>query len=162
MMFAIATLSSSLYLRQHSGSDCQKVLQNPFMIIGVFTFVMALIGLMGSFWRLIIFLWMYSFVAFVMVIGLMAYMAFAFVVTNENAGKALSGLGFKEYRVGDYSNWLRNQFEQGKNWEEIRSCLVDAQVCKNLGLDINQDAYDYYKQQFSPVQVHFFFKLISC
>ncbi|KAJ9187334.1 hypothetical protein P3X46_002800 [Hevea brasiliensis] len=152
MMFGIATISSSLYLRQHSGSDCQKVLQNPLMIIGVFILVMALIGLMGSFWNVTIFLWMYSFVSFVMVIGLAAYLALTFVVTNEGAGKALSGLGFKEYRLGDYSNWLRNHFEQGKNWDEIRSCLVDAQVCRSLGLDVYQEASDFYKQQFSPVQ----------
>ncbi|KAF2325501.1 hypothetical protein GH714_029605 [Hevea brasiliensis] len=81
-----------------------------------------------------------------------AYLALTFVVTNEGAGKALSGLGFKEYRLGDYSNWLRNHFEQGKNWDEIRSCLVDAQVCRSLGLDVYQEASDFYKQQFSPVQ----------
>lgn len=154
VIFGIAAIAASVYIHaHHQDSECQKALQNPLLVIGVFLFVISLLGLIGSCFNVPVVLFIYSFVTFFWVIGLTVFTVFAYVVTNRGAGKQLSGLGYKEYRLGDYSEWLRRHFVNGKNWEEIRSCLNDAHVCSGLRDDsVNQKVADFYKKKLSPIQ----------
>lgn len=168
MMFGLAGIVAVLYLRLHGGtdsvSDCHKALQNPLLIMGVFLFAISLLGLIGSCCKLDWMLWIYSCVTFLLFLGLIAFTIFAFVVTNKGVGKVLSGIGYKEYKLGDYSNWLRNHFVNGENWGEIRSCLSDAHVCQSLGIDDKVDAKvaDFLKKKLSPIQVYkFAFHLLT-
>ncbi|KAF2298886.1 hypothetical protein GH714_028639 [Hevea brasiliensis] len=85
-----------------------------------------------------------------MIVGLVVFTIFAFVVTNESAGKALSGRGFKDHRLGDYSHWLQNHFVKGKKWDVLKSCLIEAKVCKAFTDDNKQN--DFLEQKFSPTQ----------
>ena len=57
---------------------------------------------------------------------------FAFVVTNAKAGEVVSGQGFRNYRVGDYSNWLQQQVSSTSNWAAISSCIAASSVCPTL------------------------------
>lgn len=50
------------------------------------------------------------------------------------------GKKVSQNRLHDYSYWLQNRLADGKNWQEIRSCLADANVCRNLG---NKDLKDW-------------------
>lgn len=59
---------------------------------------------------------------------------FAFVVTNAKAGEVVSGQGFRNYRVGDYSNWLQQQVNSTSNWAAISSCIAASGVCPALGV----------------------------
>ncbi|KAF5190826.1 Tetraspanin-8 [Thalictrum thalictroides] len=68
------------------------------------------------------------------------------------AGKVVSERGYKEYKLGDYSNWLQNRVNDNKNWRKIRSCLQDSNVCKSLAEDVNEDFQTYIKKSLSPLQ----------
>ncbi|PWA88702.1 hypothetical protein CTI12_AA102980 [Artemisia annua] len=69
------------------------------------------------------------------------------------AGEAVSGKGYKEYRLGDYSEWLRKRVESDKNWGKIRSCLVDSKVCKSLIDDGERNTRDeFYGRHLSAIQ----------
>ena len=72
-------------------------------------------------------------------------------VTNAGAGRAVSGRGFKEYRLGDYSSWLRRRVEDGRTWERVRSCLAEARVCRSL--QRNRTLDEFVNDNLSPVQV---------
>ncbi|KAJ4823575.1 hypothetical protein Tsubulata_029691, partial [Turnera subulata] len=162
VVFSIALLAkrnnqegdyTSTYLHLHQGTQCQKALQNPLLIIGIILFLIALLGLIGSCLNVPCVLLIYSCVTFFMVIGLTVFTLFAYLVTNMGAARSIKGLGFREYRLGDYSTWLRNHFVNGENWDEIRSCLIDAGVCQSLGVaNVDQKVADFYKRKLSPIQ----------
>ncbi|KAF9623516.1 hypothetical protein IFM89_003306 [Coptis chinensis] len=79
-------------------------------------------------------------------------MIFAFIVTNHGAGKAISGRGFKEYRLGDYSNWLQNHVVNGKHWGKFRSCLIASKLCMRLG-DNAGKASEFNMKDLSPIEL---------
>jgi hypothetical protein len=65
----------------------------------------------------------------------------------------VSGRGFREYRLGDYSSWLRRTVEDGRNWGRIRSCLMEANVCRSL--QSNRTLDEFVNANLSPVQVSY-------
>ncbi|XP_030521866.1 tetraspanin-8-like [Rhodamnia argentea] len=151
-VLALVAVGTSARLMVHSSTECQKSLQGPLLISGVVLLVISLIGLIGSCGRNNFFLYTYLTLLFLSILALIAFTVFAFLVTNESAGKAVSGQGFKEYRLGDYSHWMQDHLVNGEKWNEIRSCLVDSNLCGRLGEDVHQTEADFYKQKLSAIQ----------
>ncbi|KDP22295.1 hypothetical protein JCGZ_26126 [Jatropha curcas] len=129
----------------------RQSLQNVLFILGSIVFIVSLLGLAGSCCRNNFLLVIYLIILILMIIGLLFFTIFVFVVTNERAGQIVSGKGFKEYRLGDYSHWLQNHFVKGKNWDVLRRSLIDAQVCRAFADDSNRK--DFFHQKFSPIEV---------
>ncbi|KAJ6875192.1 hypothetical protein NC652_034810 [Populus alba x Populus x berolinensis] len=155
LILGLVSIGASAYLMMHhSSSLCQKALQLPLFLLGVSLFVVSLLGLIGSLCEQTFWIKIHSCFNFLLIVGLICFTVFAFIVTNKGAGKALSRIGYREYRLGDYSNWLKNHFVNQNNWDEIRSCLMDAHVCQTLVIhsDVNQQVADFYKTKLSPVQ----------
>ena len=98
---------------------------------------------------------------FFMIMGLLCFTIFMLVVTNKGVGQVISNRGYKEYRLGDYSNWLQNHLVNDKNWGRIKSCLMDTDICSRLGKEINDDAAAFYKKNLSPIQAFFFSSLMQ-
>ncbi|XP_010265599.1 PREDICTED: tetraspanin-8 [Nelumbo nucifera] len=133
-------------------SECQKLLQLPLLIFGAFLLFVSLLGLIGSCCRVSYLLCFYLFVMFLLIVATFVFTIFAFVVTNKGVGKVISGTGYKEYKLGDYSNWLQKHVVDGDKWNKIKSCLIDAQVCRSLGQDANQRTSHFYQKNLSPIQ----------
>ncbi|KAJ9187335.1 hypothetical protein P3X46_002801 [Hevea brasiliensis] len=151
LLVSLAVIAGGVYIHLHaSATTCQKSLRNSLVILGVFLLLVSFLGLVGSCCRNNCLFWLYLILLFFMFVGLLVFTTFAFFVTNEDAGKALSGRGFKEHRLGDYSHWLQNHFVKGKNWDVLRSCLIEAKVCKAFTDDNNQN--DFLKKKFSPME----------
>ncbi|KAG5222798.1 tetraspanin [Salix suchowensis] len=127
-------------MTHHSSSLCQKALQLPLYILGVSLFVVSFLGLIGSCCEKTFWIKIYSCFNILLIVGLICFTIFTFVVTNKGAGKVLSKIGYREYRLGDYSNWLKNHFVNQKNWDQIRSCLIDAHVCHDIHSGVNQQS----------------------
>ncbi|CAI9787434.1 unnamed protein product [Fraxinus pennsylvanica] len=110
-------------------------------------------GLVGSCCRVSCLLWVYLVVMFLLILLLFCFTIFAFVVTNKGAGEALSGRGYKEYRLGGYSDWLQKRVNNDKNWNKIRSCLQDSKICQRLLDDGSSTRVeDFYKEHLSSLQ----------
>ncbi|KAJ6759696.1 TETRASPANIN-8 [Salix purpurea] len=153
LILGLVSIGASAYLMtHHSSSLCQKALQLPLFILGVSLFVVSLLGLIGSCCEKTFWIKIYSCLNFLLIVGIICFTIFTFVVTNKGAGKVLSKIGYREYRLGDYSNWLKNHFVNQKNWDQIRSCLIDAHVCHDIHSGVNQQVADFYKAKLSPVQ----------
>lgn len=153
LLLSIPIIGSGIWLSsRHSASACEKFLATPVIVLGVVFLLVSLAGLVGSCCRVTFLLWIYLLVMFVVIVLIFFFTLFAFVVTNKGAGEVVSGRGFREYRLGDYSHWLQKRVDQGKNWEKIRSCLQDSKVCRSLQ-EKNQTLNEFINQNLSPIQV---------
>ncbi|EEF50679.1 conserved hypothetical protein [Ricinus communis] len=130
IIFGLVALGSGVYIHVHGVNHCQKLMQNPLLIMGVFVLVMSLLGLLGSFMKDNSLLMLYLAMIFFLIFGLivMTITVFAFVVTHKGDSgiKANDGLGFKEYRLEDFSKWLQMHVVDTYHWIPIKNCLIDA------------------------------------
>ncbi|XP_057420489.1 tetraspanin-11-like [Lotus japonicus] len=135
LLLGLTAVVTAAYIHQHGGSDCQKVLQYPLLIGGVFVVLVSTLGIAGSLYRINTALYAYLVVTFLVVVGLAFFTVFALFVTNRKVGQQVSNKGYGEYRVTDFSHWLQRYVVNDKNWDEVKSCLVDAHVCQNLAVN---------------------------
>ncbi|GLJ14755.1 hypothetical protein SUGI_0239240 [Cryptomeria japonica] len=152
-VLSVPILGGGIWLATKAGSDCEKLLQWPVIVLGAFLMLVSLAGLVGACCRVTWLLWLYLAAMFVLILLLFCFTVFAFVVTNKGAGQVVSGKGYKEYRLGDYSHWLQKRMEKSGNWNKIKSCLQDAKVCKKLSDDsVGKVAEQFYSDNLSPIQ----------
>eukprot|EP00250_Pteridium_aquilinum_P031193 c43217_g1_i1 orf=126-938(+) len=153
-LISLPIIGAGIWLSTKHSSECARVLQWPAIGLGVFILLISLAGLFGSFCRAKGLLILYMFVLFLLILAVIAFTVVALIMTNKGAGHAVSGKGFKEYRLGDYSTWLqRNIVDKPAYWRKIKSCLVKSKVCKNLQNDDKSlSLSSFYQQNLSPIQ----------
>ncbi|OAY63062.1 tetraspanin-7-like [Ananas comosus] len=151
LVLSVAVLGAGLWLGHRAGTDCERFLQRPIVAVGAFLLVFSLAGIAGSCCRSSCLLWLYLLAMFLLILLLFCFTLFAFLVTNKGAGWVVSGRGYKEYRLGDYSHWLQKRVENDANWAKIRSCLQDGKVCESLGRR-NQTLDQFINDNLSPIQ----------
>uniref|UniRef100_A0A2P2JER7 Uncharacterized protein MANES_14G163700 n=1 Tax=Rhizophora mucronata TaxID=61149 RepID=A0A2P2JER7_RHIMU len=152
-LLSIPILVAGIWLRHHGASECEKFLDTPVIVIGIFLMLVSLAGLIGACCRVSWLLWIYLLVMFLLIVLLFCFTIFAFVVTNKGAGEALSGKGYKEYKLGEYSHWLQKRVNNTKNWNKIKSCLADSKICSDFNDKYLRDTVSqFYKEQLSAIQ----------
>ncbi|CAA2996607.1 tetraspanin-8-like [Olea europaea subsp. europaea] len=153
LLLSIPIIGGGIWLSKQANTECERFLDIPVIVLGVFILLVSLAGLVGSCCRVTWLLWIYLVVMFLLIVLLFCFTIFAFVVTNKGAGESLSGKGYKEYRLGDYSNWLQKRVNSDKNWNKIRSCLQDSKICQRLLDDGSSTSVeDFYREQLSSLQ----------
>ncbi|KAB2073145.1 hypothetical protein ES319_A07G064000v1, partial [Gossypium barbadense] len=127
----------------NSSSHCRKVLTNPLLILSGFLVT-------------VFFLFVYLGVMFLSILCLIGFTVFVFLITNNDAGKVFSEKEFfvKEPKTMDFSHWLQNHFVNDKNWNRIKSCLIDARVCTSgsNANGVNYKALVFFKKTFPAIQ----------
>ncbi|KAA8535395.1 hypothetical protein F0562_030452 [Nyssa sinensis] len=152
-VLSVPIIVTGVWLSRQANSECERFLDKPIIAIGVFLVVVSLAGLIGACCRVSWLLWVYLVVMFLLIVLLFCFTIFAFVITNKGAGEAVSGRGYKEYRLGDYSNWLQKRVNNTKNWNKIKSCLQDSKVCQSLIDDGNNTlVLQFYQEQLTAIQ----------
>ncbi|XP_057962319.1 tetraspanin-8-like [Malania oleifera] len=113
-------LFSSPTLANCTSTNCKKFLEKPVIVLGVFLMVVLLARLIGACCRVL--------ASLVRPPGDVPAHHFAILlhdlcVCGDQYGSRGGVVRYKEYRLGDYSNWLHNRVNNGKNWNRINSCL---------------------------------------
>ncbi|PKA67052.1 Tetraspanin-8 [Apostasia shenzhenica] len=151
LALSIAILGAGIWLSVRGSTDCEKFLDRPAIAVGAFLLVVSVAGLVGACCRVSWLLWLYLLVTFVLIVLLLCFTVFAFVVTNRGAGEVVSGRGYREYRLGDYSNWLRRRVNDAGNWGRIRSCIRESKICESFGKK-HRNLSQFVVHNLSPVQ----------
>ncbi|XP_073272871.1 tetraspanin-8 [Primulina huaijiensis] len=147
---SIPIIAGGIWLSKQGSTECERFLDKPVIALGVFILLVSIAGIVGSCCRISWLMWVYLLVMFLLIVLLFCFTIFAFVVTNKGAGEAISGKGYKEYRLGDYSNWLQKRVN--KNWGKISSCLADSKICQSLIEDVSTPVDDFYRKHLSALQ----------
>ncbi|MQM05024.1 hypothetical protein Taro_037831 [Colocasia esculenta] len=150
-LLSIPILAGGIWLSSRADTICERFLERPVIALGVFLMVVSLAGLVGACCGVSCLLFLYLFVMFVLIVLVFCFTVFAFAVTNKGAGEVVSQRGYKEYRLGDYSNWLQKRVNNDKNWAKIKSCLQDGNVCRSLQQG-NETMDQFYRNNLSPIQ----------
>jgi hypothetical protein len=131
-VLSLPIIGVGIWLAKQHNTVCIHFLQWPVIIIGVFILLVSFAGMVGAWCRVSCLLWVYLFVMLLLILLLFVFTIFAFAVTNAGAGHVLSGKGYKEYHLGDYSTWLQRKVDNPSYRDKIKSCLSDAKVCNDL------------------------------
>jgi hypothetical protein len=100
----------------------------PLLFGAIFIFVVSVLGITGSMFRINEALYAYLLATFFVILGFMLFTVFALFVTNGHQKVSDKGIG--EYRVADFSLWLQQYVINDKNWNDIKSCLVGVGLCQ--------------------------------
>ncbi|XP_028773626.1 tetraspanin-8-like [Neltuma alba] len=153
LLLSIPILIAGIWLSRQADTDCERWLEKPVIVLGVFLLLVSLAGLIGACCRVSWLLWLYLVVMFCLIVLVFAFTIFAFVVTNKGAGQAVSNRGYKEYRLGDYSNWLQKRVNNAKTWNKIQSCLQSGKLCSKFKDQFLQDNVErFYTENLSALQ----------
>ncbi|MCO5554537.1 hypothetical protein L7F22_008067 [Adiantum nelumboides] len=150
-LLSIPIIGAGVWLAKQHSTDCYRFLQGPVIALGVFILLVSLAGFFGSCYRVTCLLWIYLVVMFLLIVLLLVFTIFAFVVTNKTAGEVVGNKGYKEYKLGDYSTWLRRQVNKTSNWQKIESCLSESKFCDGLRNQYPAKV-DFDKVKLSPIQ----------
>ncbi|KAL3532936.1 hypothetical protein ACH5RR_006457 [Cinchona calisaya] len=150
LLLSIPIIAGGIWLSRQANTECEHFLEKPVIALGVFLFLVSLAGLIGACCRVSWLLWLYLLVMFLLILVLFCFTIFAFVVTNKGAGEAVSGKGYKEYRLGHYSTWLQKRVNN--NWPRIQSCLQDSKICRSLLNGTSTPEQQFYSEHLSSLQ----------
>ncbi|CAN4100351.1 unnamed protein product [Withania somnifera] len=144
LMVALMALAIGLWFKAEEGKSlCQKSLNMPLLLFGGSILVLSLMGLIGSCCRASFFLWIYLFVLFLLIVGMICFSIFTILVANKGVAKALSGKGRNDAKFGDWGNWLEKHVVNDKNWGEIKSCMATFKYCQMIPPGKSADFYKY-------------------
>ncbi|KAL5751403.1 hypothetical protein ACOSP7_026006 [Xanthoceras sorbifolium] len=147
LLLGLAAIAMSLYFFLSGGdTKCQRFLQTPLLIIGLFVSVVSLTGLVGSCCRVNFLLLLYLIVVFFMILGLLAFTVFLFMVTNTRVAAALD-----KTKTMDFSHWMENNFVKGQQWNDIKNCLQESRFCSRIHSPAGS-ASQFYKKNLNPIQ----------
>lgn len=145
LLFSLVCIIYLLHFHINGASDCQRILKTPLMVVGILFSVVSLVGLIGTLCKVTFLLGIYSFIAFLWIVGLIAFTFLVLLVTKD----------------GDYSRWMKGQFANGRNWNNIQSCMVYTHACSSLDTNADLLAQDFYKKKLLPMEVWLLRLLIS-
>ncbi|KAL2345118.1 hypothetical protein Fmac_006403 [Flemingia macrophylla] len=121
------------------------------IILGVLILVVSLAGFIEGFWRISRLLIMYLVAMLVLVIPLVCLVAFVYMVTLRGHGNIEPNGAYLEYRMDDFSGYLRRRVRSSFKWDRIRSCLSQTNMCVELNQSYRM-AQDFFNARLTPMQ----------
>ncbi|XP_019156220.1 PREDICTED: protein TORNADO 2-like [Ipomoea nil] len=151
MLLSIPIIGSGIWLSSQPDNLCVKILQWPLIIMGLVVLVLSLAGAVAGFWRIRWLLIFYLVAMLALIVLLACFVAMVYWVTLKGSGHPEPSRTFLEYRLDDYSGWLRRWVQSYRKWDGIRSCLRSSSMCGGLNQNYRL-AQDFFNAHITPLQ----------
>jgi Tetraspanin family len=161
-LLGIPILAGGIWLSS-SATDCIRFLQLPLIILGVSLMAISLLGLSAACYGQLKLIRVFLFLLFVFLFALLFFIIFAYAVTDSGKGQVILNRAFLEYRLDDYSGWLKDRVVDGDSWEKVSECVQRSDECgvamgryvrdPNSGLLVPESADMFYQRNLSPIEV---------
>ncbi|KAK9667826.1 hypothetical protein RND81_13G013300 [Saponaria officinalis] len=151
MLLSIPIIGTGIWLANETESSCIKVLQWPIIIIGVLILIVAIFGIIGGFWRITPLLIIYMVGMLIMIVLLTTLIVCVFMVTARGVGHPAPSRAYLEYRLEDFSGWLRLRVQGPFKWAAIKRCLSSTSVCADLN-QTSSSAQTFFSTPLSPIE----------
>ncbi|XP_078159616.1 tetraspanin-6-like [Carex rostrata] len=149
LLSSIPLIGAGLWMTHSSSSLCTTSLQTPVTVIGFIILLVSLAGFVGSCFHIAFALWLYLFFMFLLILALLILAIFGLAVTTGGGGHEVPGREYREYRLGDYSGWLRHKIEQKEYWNMALGCIVGSKACADVQF---WSPVDFLQRDLTPVQ----------
>jgi hypothetical protein len=107
LVLIVVTVNGDVWLHHRaSTTNYERLLERPVIALGALLLTFSFSGLVVLLCRASCLLTIFF---------LFAFTIFTFVVTNHGVGWAVSGKGYKEYRLRDYSTWQQRRVKNTEN-----------------------------------------------
>ncbi|KAM0902842.1 hypothetical protein ACQ4PT_019097 [Festuca glaucescens] len=157
LICAVPVIASGIWFASAQGEECARLARWPVAILGG---LILLVGFVGAYWNRRRLLAFYLFAMGLLIVLLIALLAFAFAVTRGSVTRgsgaySVLGRAYDEYRLDGFSMWLRGYVSDDPGrWEGIRSCLAVSDTCKKLARQASFVTADqFYQSSLTPLQV---------
>ncbi|KAB5573875.1 TETRASPANIN/PERIPHERIN-RELATED [Salix viminalis] len=151
MLLSIPVIGAGIWLAMEPDNSCVKILQWPVIILGVLILIVALAGFVGGFWRIPWLLIFYLIAMLILIILLACLVVFIYMVTVRGSGHLEPSRAYLEYRLDDFSGWLRRRVQSSYKWDRIRGCLSSTNMCAELNQSYRM-AQDFFNAHITPLQ----------
>lgn len=153
VLLSIPIIGAGIWLTTLQAESCVKILQWPVIILGILIFIVAMVGLVGAFWRIPMLLIFYLIAMIVLIVLLVSLVIFVYFVTLRGHGNIEPNRSYLEYHVNDFSIWLRRRVRSSHKWDGIKSCLSSSSICAELNQSYRLPQ-DFFNAHLSPLQVN--------
>ncbi|KAL0794208.1 hypothetical protein Bca101_065585 [Brassica carinata] len=126
LLCSIPITASGIWLASKPDSECVYLLRWPIVVLGVLILVVSACGFIGAYQHKETLLAVYLCCMAILIGLLLVVLIVAFLVTRPDGSYQVPGRGYKEYRLEGFSDWLRENVVDSKNWGKIRACLADT------------------------------------
>lgn len=148
LLASIPIIGAGLWMAK-SDTTCENFLQTPLVIIGFVILVVSLVGFIGACFHVAWALWLYLVIMLLIIGTLLGLTLFGFIVTTPGGGRPVEGRVYREYKLEDYSPWLRKRIMDPHYWYTLRACILNSKTCGEIE---SWTAIDYMERDMSPIQ----------
>lgn len=154
LLLAIPILVMGTWLTaQPTSTSCETFLSAPLIALGALVIIMCIAGIYYAVRIRGLQLCCHGYIMFVLLCVLLGYSIFALAVTGAGSGERLPGKGYKEYRLDDYSKWLRNRVNGTKHWRDLKNCVFKSNVCSKFQAKYENDSREqFFSRSLSSIE----------
>ncbi|RWV93114.1 hypothetical protein GW17_00044455, partial [Ensete ventricosum] len=148
LLASVPIIGGGLWMSK-SSATCESSLQTPLLVLGFVVLLVSLAGFVGACFNVAWALWLYLLVMLLLIGTLLGLTAFGFAVTAGGGGVQVPGRPYHEYRLDDYTGWLRRRITEPQYWKAAMACVVGSKTCAKIAL---WTPLDYLQRELSPIQ----------
>ncbi|KAF3539204.1 hypothetical protein F2Q69_00024395 [Brassica cretica] len=133
--------------------ECNRFVTTPGIFVSFSLLFMTLAGFYAAYYKSDCLFRIHFFIFFLWMFVVVAKTVFIYRLNNETNPRLYPGTKIHEFRLEDYSGWVRRLVIKDDEWYRTRRCLVKDNVCNKLFSNQNMSASEFRQMNLTPIQI---------